>query len=195
MPPYYHQADVWLEILDHFGWTKVTQNNIKVCSLIFVSSLKKSFHFFSCFRFSTVIRYSLISIVYFLFIEMKFCLLFFGIANFVRFLIFRILWYFDLLHPHFLLLLTLEMVSSFLHHIIRFGGKLLFSPLFFHYFDLILSKFEPIPLDIILLSYLFLCFDNRRCGTMWWTVRFFSIRFYVRSALFFVRIPINHIYL
>lgn len=23
VPPYYHQADVWLEMLDHFGWTKV----------------------------------------------------------------------------------------------------------------------------------------------------------------------------
>lgn len=23
VPPYYHQADVWLEMLDHFGWNKV----------------------------------------------------------------------------------------------------------------------------------------------------------------------------
>ena len=23
VPPYYHQADVWLEILSHFGYTKV----------------------------------------------------------------------------------------------------------------------------------------------------------------------------
>lgn len=24
VPPYYHQADVWLEILNHFGYTKVS---------------------------------------------------------------------------------------------------------------------------------------------------------------------------
>lgn len=24
VPPYYHQADVWLEMLDHFGWNKVS---------------------------------------------------------------------------------------------------------------------------------------------------------------------------
>lgn len=31
VPPYYHQADVWLEMLDHFGWNKVKmmQKNTK----------------------------------------------------------------------------------------------------------------------------------------------------------------------
>lgn len=29
VPPYYHQADVWLEMLDHFGWNKVT-NEMKM---------------------------------------------------------------------------------------------------------------------------------------------------------------------
>lgn len=25
VPPYYHQADVWLEMLNHFGYTKVSE--------------------------------------------------------------------------------------------------------------------------------------------------------------------------
>jgi glutamate receptor ionotropic, NMDA 1 len=25
VPPYYHQADVWLEMLNHFGYTKVSK--------------------------------------------------------------------------------------------------------------------------------------------------------------------------
>lgn len=29
VPPYYHQADVWLEMLDHFGWNKVTKDTQK----------------------------------------------------------------------------------------------------------------------------------------------------------------------
>lgn len=194
MPPYYHQADVWLEILDHFGWTKVTQNNIKVCSLIFASSLKKVSIFFLLSIFHS---YSLFPYIHrvFSFYWNEILFTFFRYCEFCSFSHFSYFVIFWSIAPS--LLITFDSWNGFFvltpHHPVR--RKTALFTAFFHYFDLILSKFEPIPLDIILLSYLFLCFDNRRCGTMWWTVRFFSIRFYVRSALFFVRIPINHIYL
>lgn len=50
VPPYYHQADVWLEMLDHFGWNKVNFyteihnfHNSSSDSMLFV---------FACFAFS-----------------------------------------------------------------------------------------------------------------------------------------------
>lgn len=37
VPPYYHQADVWLEMLNHFGYTKARENQSILMSLVNVS--------------------------------------------------------------------------------------------------------------------------------------------------------------
>lgn len=157
--------------------------------------LEKSFHFFLAFDFSQLFVIPLYPSCIFFLLKWNSVYFFFRYCEFCSFSHFPYFVIFWSIAPS--LLITFDSWNGFFvltpHHPVRRKAALFTA--FFHYFDLILSKFEPIPLDIILLSYLFLCFDNRRCGTMWWTVRFFSIRFYVRSALFFVRIPINHIYL
>lgn len=51
VPPYYHQADVWLEMLDHFGWNKVTFHT-EIHNFHNSSSDSMLVFFFACFAFS-----------------------------------------------------------------------------------------------------------------------------------------------
>lgn len=39
VPPYYHQADVWLEMLNHFQYTKVTKTYMNAISVLSIYTI------------------------------------------------------------------------------------------------------------------------------------------------------------
>lgn len=145
VPPYYHQADVWLEMLDHFGWTKVYRKKInkniwcQSLSSEFSSSLLFIFssHFFcsplNFPQFGVLLSVRPLSILFSLSRNLvcfrQYCVFHSFFVHFES-LFGNIVIFRSIIRPKFLLLLTLEFIRLFTpHHPFRRKAAF-FLPLF-----------------------------------------------------------------